>query len=706
MCSALACFAAAAAELPANSGGEVNAAAASTAGTDLAEVVVTAQRRSERAQDVPISVAAFSGQQLEVQQITTSSDLTQVSPGLLIGESNALITPFIRGVGASTNILGEVGSVPFYVDGVYMPLATGAIYDLGNVESVEVLKGPQGTLFGKNALGGALNISTQAPKFTPGGSAEVSYGNLNNAGARAYVTGPITDSIAASFAANYSREDGYINDLIRGETIGGSWRYSARGAVLLKPTDQLSIRVNGDFMETSEPAAVALAPHNGYLGLAPGDPYPIGQRDYIADVRPILTTRQIGGSVRIDYNLAFADLVSLTAYRKYTYFSIISADGTPVRYVDINNTQPGHALSEEVQLLSRGDGPLSWIVGGYYSDEKDQYHPLIINDATRIEANLTSHTYAAYANATYKLGNFELTAGLRVNRDTKEYDASLDGLVLVPNAHHAWTSRTPRAVLAYHPSSDLLAYVSYTSGFKSGAFNYSAFATTPINPELVDAYELGLKYSPTRTLTIDAALYYYNRYDIQVESQSPTTGLQLLENAASGKSKGFDANVRLAPIDPLSLRLGVAYLDGKYSSFPDAAIYVPASPAVPNRLGNAAVSASAAGIPFEHSPKWTGTFEASYKVALPDGGSVVPAVNVYTTSSYLFTASERLKQGGYSLVNAEIAWNLPGDNYKLSVWGKNLGDTTYLRSYFSNSITDAGVYSEPRTYGVAFKARF
>jgi iron complex outermembrane receptor protein len=690
--------------------GESRVGSDATSENQINEIVVTAQKRSERLQDVPISVSAFSEAQLSSRGITTSSDLTQVTPGLFVGESNSLVTPFIRGVGASTNILGEVGSVPFYIDGVYMPMAQAGIYDLANIESVEVLKGPQGTLFGRNAAGGAISITTRAPQFTSSGSAEVSYGNFNAVTARGFVTGPLTDRIAGSFAVNYSRSDSYINDLFRGGKLDGSERVTVRGDLLIKPSDELSVLLKADYMRSSDPTPEALQPINGYLGLTRTAQYPIGPYDYIGELKPIQKAPQSGGSIRVSYSFPGADLISLTAYRKYDVFSQISADGTPIRYVDIDNNQSGNALSEELQLVSRGSGPLSWILGAYYSNEKDYYDPLVINDATQISANLTSHTYAAFVNGTYKLDDFELTAGLRYNEDKKSYDATLNGFTVVPDASHSWKSVTPRAVVAYHPNTDLLAYVSFTSGFKSGAYNYSAFATTPIDPETVDAYEVGLKYSPNRLVAIDTAVYYYKRNNIQVESQSPTTGLQLLENAASGTSKGADIDLTLRPIDALSLRVGLSYLDGTYSSFPAASVYVPypppPPPALPNSLGNNAVSANVTGAPFEHSPKWTGTVAASYKFSLPDDASIVPSINAFRVSSYVFTAGERLKQDPYTLLNAEITWHLPGDRVELSAWGKNLSNAVYLRSYFANSITDAGVYAEPRTYGILARVNF
>lgn len=684
-------------------------------GATTGDIIVTAQRRSERLQDVPISIAAFTGDQISERGVTTSKEIGQLTTGIVIATDDSAVVPFIRGIGSNTAILGEVGSVATYLDGVYLPEATGGIYELANLESIEVLKGPQGTLFGRNTSGGAINIRTKAPSFTTTGSFEASYGRFNAVNLRGFLSGPLSDTVAVSLASNYSSQDGYINDLVRGGKIDGAKRFAIRGAVLFRPTDRLDITLAGDYLHNDDPTGAAVSAVNGYLGQTATSIVPFGPRDYIGSIKPAQDVVQAGGSLKAVYDLGFATLMSLSAYRYNRVNSAIEVDRTPAALIDLTDHRPAHVFSQELQLSSVGDGPFTWLFGGYYSDSDAAYGPVTLigslaGGRTAIYNKAKSTIYAVFANGTYKIGDFEITGGLRYNKDVKSYIGSVNGFPIVTEgmARRTWNSVTPRAVLSYHPSRDLLLYASYTAGFKSGAFNTTAFALTPIDPEKVDAYEIGLKISPFPGVTVNSALFWYERKNEQVQAQDPITGLQNLENAARSRSKGAEIEITARPLPGLSLQAGVSYLDARYLSFPEAIVYTPrpVGPGmIPGSLGNSATSTDISGERTERSPEWTATFAGSYKIELANGGSIVPSGNIYYSSSYIFGAGGRLRQPAYALVNAEVAWNLP-NGLTVAAWAKNLTDKTYYINYKSNAFSDSGTSNEPRTYGVRASYRF
>lgn len=683
--------------------------------TGSGDIIVTAQRRSERLQDVPISIAAFSGDQIAERGIATSKEIGQLTTGIVIATDDSAVVPFIRGIGSNTAILGEVGSVATYLDGVYLPETTGAVYELANIESIEVLKGPQGTLFGRNTSGGAINIRTKAPSFTTTGSFEASYGRFDALNLRGFLSGPVSDKIAVSVASNYSRQDGYINDLVRGGKIDGAKRFAIRGAILFQPTDRLDITVSGDYLRNDDPTGAAVSALNGYFGQTAASIAPRGPRDYIGSIKPAQDVLQAGGSLKAVYDVGFGNLTALTAYRYTRINSAIEVDRTPEQLIDLTDHRLVHVFSQELQLSSNNDGPFTWLIGGYYSDSDAAYSPVTLigslaGGTTAIYNKAKSTIYAGFVNGTYKFGDFEVTGGLRYNKDVKSYVGSVNGFPIVTPGmvRETWNSLTPRVVLSYHPNRDLLLYASYTAGFKSGAYNTTAFALVPIDPEKVKAYEVGLKISPTPGVTVNSALFWYDRTNEQVQAQDPVSGLQNLENAAKSRSKGAEIEITARPLPGLSLQAGASYLDARYLSFPEAIVYTPTPVGpgmIPGSLGNTATSTDISGERTERSPKWNFTLAGSYKIELANGGSIVPSGNIYRTSSYVFGAGGRLRQPGFTLINAELAWNLP-NGVTLAAWGRNLTNKTYYINFKSNAFSDSGTANEPRTYGVRASYRF
>ncbi|WP_447931408.1 TonB-dependent receptor [Sphingopyxis fribergensis] len=345
------------------------------------DIIVTASKRSQTLQDTPVAVSVTSAAQLEEAQIRDLIDLQSSVPSLRVSQlqSSANTNFIIRGFGNGANNAGIEPSVGVFIDGVYRSRSAAQIGDLPNVERIEVLRGPQSTLFGKNASAGVISIVTQKPQFEFGGSAEVTYGNYDAITVKGDVTGPISDTIAFSIGGNYNRRDGYAQDLKLGTDVNDRNRWGVRGQLLFEPTDALSIRLIGDYDKIDENCCIAgnviAGPTVAITNALAGGPSVDANNPFSYDVyNNFLSSNKIknyGGSAQIDYDLGNMALTSITAYRQVRADTNQDSDftgadliGEKSDYVDIDT------FTQEVRLTSDFDGPINFLIGGYYFNEK------------------------------------------------------------------------------------------------------------------------------------------------------------------------------------------------------------------------------------------------------------------------------------------------------------------------------------------------
>ncbi|WP_324070455.1 TonB-dependent receptor [Sphingopyxis sp.] len=345
------------------------------------DIIVTASKRSQTLQDTPVAVSVTSAAQLEEAQIRDLIDLQSSVPSLRVSQlqSSANTNFIIRGFGNGANNAGIEPSVGVFIDGVYRSRSAAQIGDLPNVERIEVLRGPQSTLFGKNASAGVISIVTQKPQYEFGGSAEVTYGNYDAITVKGDVTGPISDTIAFSIGGSYNRRDGYAQDLKLDTDVNDRNRWGVRGQLLFEPTDALSIRLIGDYDKIDENCCIAgnviAGPTVAITNALAGGPSVDANDPFSYDVyNNFLSSNKIknyGGSAQIDYDLGNMALTSITAYRQVRADTNQDSDftgadliGEKSDYVDIDT------FTQEVRLTSDFDGPLNFLIGGYYFNEK------------------------------------------------------------------------------------------------------------------------------------------------------------------------------------------------------------------------------------------------------------------------------------------------------------------------------------------------
>lgn len=710
----------------------------------LAEVIVTAQKRYENLQDVPIAVSTLSADQLTTSGIQSTTELGEVTPGLTAVNQNGSILPHIRGVGTTFIGAGIENSVALYVDGVYIAAQDASLLTLNNIAQIEVLKGPQGTLYGRNATGGLINIATKDPQATFSADASLGYGNYQTALGQLYVTGPVVrDLLAADLAVSATTQgEGYGTNLFNGQDVyRTNHDIAVRSKWLFTPDDATTVRLTGDYANTTGtqysahqvvPGTTILFGPGTKLGPPAGPAIPTYDID--ANFQPHNTFKGGGVSLRVDQDMDFARFTSISAYRSSRQYLAFDADATPTTLQHLEVDLEDRQLTQELQLTSTQSGPLRWVAGAFYlhsdSDENPsstQFGGPLLRPPFSLPADTTTYSGtktssgSIYGQSTLAVTDADhLTLGLRYTDEPRSLYATQvaelpNGSTVYPLApvhtspfvapppltqSRRFSATTWRFALDHRFSDAVLAYVSYNRGFKSGGFNATDPTQAPYEPEKLDAFEVGLKTDLwERRLRLDTSAYYYRYKDIQVSNF--VAGSIVLYNGAAAVVYGMDLDLKALITPNLTLTAGVAYTHDRYTDFPNAQFYLPN----PVLGGNTILTQSADGNRLPITPDATFNLIADYRHPLPAGSLGVNVTYLYSTR-YVFTPDNILYQPSYSLVNATLSWTAPGEHFVVSLWGKNLGNKVVADGLISSTIGSLATYQPPRTYGFRMEAKF
>lgn len=758
----------------------------------LQDIVVTAQKRSQNVQDTPISVTAIGGAKLQSAGITEVQELNRIDPSLQIGKATGVVTTFIRGIGNPVTTAGNEASVPIYIDDVYFIRAAFPFFDLASIDRVEVLKGPQGTLFGRNASGGVISIYTRDPD-TDKAALEVhmGYGNYETMDGKLYVNLPLSSRLAANFSLSYHNQDegwGRNKKLVSrlnpslGYQPGGDdyWKghsVSMRGKILWEPTDTTTIKLVGYYQASHSQIGIYSRPfpstaggspdaaHNGFP--APLDAPtpsqalpPLGFYDVSLDQEQFDDSNGGGGSVRIDQELGFADLVSITAYRKADelYYSAGNySDYNWLRY-DLNVIDK--QFSQELQLKSKSSSKVVWILGGYYLNSDGGFNPTTIRgpgpnlaglQAINIYGQQKVKSYAAFGQLTYPITDTtNITGGLRYNHDEvagngrtdlvflpgvagpgavtvtdQKFDANnacsnlvanlfSGGLAPItgtcnapnPNFRKKINKLTYKASIDQKLSEDAMVYASYSRGYKAGTFNTLPLDSPALQPEIVDAYEIGVKSEFfDRRVRLNAALFWNDIGNPQVQAQR--NGLVFLTNAGSARTRGGEFDMSFAATSDLTLRIAGSYLDAKFRSFADVdgngTVDCPTyqySTVAPGNLDQSTTSCNGNRMPY--TSKWKFSGGANYAHDIGDAGKLALDINANWASSFPWDADNVIKEPSHFLLDGSIAFTPASlEHLTLRFWMKNITKEKYNINYYAQASGSA--YSTapgaPRTFG-------
>jgi len=697
----------------------------------IEEVVVTALKTGAvNIQDTPATITAFSGEALKNSHATDVTQLSQLLTNARIDYFGASMTAFIRGVGSdNTRILGDQ-NVGFYVDGVYIEKGIGATTSFVDVERVEVLKGPQGTLYGRNTTGGAVNIITRAPSADPEFQAALEVGDHAKVRGDVAIGGPIVGTtLLGRLSVAYSRHDGYVKNET-GPDLFDEEFFAARGGLLFQPTDRFDVRLSADYRKSSDNGAAfkltlprgviaQRAAAEGVTGAAliPGDFWRVRTNS------PTKTREEdFGASLTAKYDLTDSiSLTSVTAYRTVDQFTANDYDGTQIDLISAEAPINIRQLSQELQLNGEW-GRAKWILGGFYYDMRDKSGPpshfqsrvnnLFPGLVGTTFYDLKTEAVSVFGDVSFALTDqLKISAGARYSHEEKDLFYRtlnvINGAVFSDTTvtnRHSWGSPTYRAVVEYKPADNILLYASATEGFKAGTLN----PTNPIlplpslvSPENVWAYELGAKTDwYDGRLRLNAALFHYDYKDLQV--QTLVSGVSTTTNAAGAEIDGVEIELAARPTEPLTITAAMGYLDaryGRYDAVDEAANVAPAD-------GNMMIGA----------PKWSFTLAGDYKVEWGDRGAVTLHADLGYKSRYYFTALEDplASQPAQTIVNALVRFESADGRWGVEAFGRNLTEEevysriiffTRLGPPFGPPLTSAdkspvGQIGLPRTFGV------
>ena len=694
-----------------------NTSAASTTpgSTSLSEVVVTANRRSENLQNVPITVSAVSGAGLVNAGVSSILDLKSVVPGANVVNSNGFINAHLRGVGSSNPGPSIESPVAVYVDGVYYSSTLGVDLDLVDVQQLEVLKGPQGTLFGRNATGGLIQVTTKDPTQVPTLDVEGSYGNYNIGKADLYMAGGLMNNLAGSLSATASHQgDGYGQDFYTGkDTYKTDIDLQLRSKLLWTPLQGTKLTTIFDYSQVRNDATFRLEP-----GSVPGGPTgpAYGGNVYDNDNNtPAQRFVKTGGaSVKLDQDTPFFHLSDIVAYRQ-TYANInFDLDSTATPFGEILGTTGEREFTQELQLQSLRSSFITWTAGAYYFRDIGRADPFEAEQPAGAPINAVGlgkqsvESAAGYGQASAEiLPETHLTLGGRYTYESHTFTGGetvvIPGVASEPvateNEQKNFYRPTWRAALDHRFSPELLAYVSVNTGYKSGGFDPLSPTTPAFLSEVLTAYEAGFKTNLLgNRVTVNGSAFYYDYKNIQV--QEFVNGGTVIANGSGAHIKGGDLDFAAKVTADLSVHGGLEYLDDHFTSFPNAPISTPPGN-VPLTVG------SAAGNELPLAPDAVVDLGAEYQVHDVLGGdATLSAAYVYNTG-YYFEPDNVMRQPDYSDLNASIRWKSSDRHYSVQLFANNLTNATV--GIFGTTETFGShqeQYAAPRLYGVTVGYHF
>jgi iron complex outermembrane receptor protein len=688
---------------------------------ELDEVIVTAQRRSERLQDVPLAITVETPKQLEAAGVTNMRDLTVLVPGLISSGVGANIAPTIRGVNSQQTDPGNDSNVAIYVDGVYQASQIGNAMDFPDISRIEVLKGPQGTLFGRNAAGGAIRVFTREPDLSEvTGLVDVGFGNYQDEIAKGFLSVPlIQDKLAASISGSFENSDGWDHDIVAGTTSPGVQGRSVRVKLLGKPIDALSLEVFGSYAFKSDGNAVAYVPLNGNTVArnVPGAVFGGGPYQYALNQAPTSDSTVYTAGFRAVYSADFGDFSSLSTYNQTAAFYYTDGDGSNSNIVAYPISDNLRELSQELVFTSKKLGDFQFTVGANYYKDNARYNPLISEGSAYGGLILYGYmeqdtrAYAGFGQLTYTpTDRITLDVGARESDERRVasgnyYLAAAHPADLPPIGEVSYRSFTPRISVRYRLSeADDNIYYTYSQGFKSGGFDISALQTTPFKPEKLISNEVGFKSSPSRMLSANVAVFHYSYEDQQV--MTIVDGSNITSNAASSHIYGADADIIARVTNDFTVTAGVSALSAKYASFPGAVIVTPVllPDGAPCRCGNTTeTGVNLTGTPVPFSPKFTYSISPDYKLQLAPG---LLDMSAYLYSSGTYNYDQRVQQDAYITLAVRASFQPAGSKWNYYVWGKNLTDRKYFYTTFISNFGDMVTWAQPLSFGAGVRYAF
>jgi len=729
----------------------VEPARAAEAEQSLDVVFVSGQRRREDVQDVPIAIKSLSGAELSARQVRTLEDLNGLIPGFVTTNtvSYGAAPLSIRGVGGANgggNFFNDE-PVAVYIDGVYVSRLSVSTADLIDIDSIEVLRGPQGTLYGRNSTAGAVLISTRRPTDETEGALRVGGSSIGDYRVSGFLSGALSDALSARASFGYSNRDGYGRNIVNGEKAGGGEDASARLSLRYRPRDSIRIDLIGDYQNRKANPALLAVTSVGQNGTAS----PFALR---ADFQDVLKARQFefddvnstasdtwSLTTHADIDLGFATLNLISGWRNWSLDGEQDSDSTGLQLFTNRGAIRARQVSQEIRLSSSGDRALTWLVGGLFLYDKTDVEFAIQNfqglsglgtDAL-FNAAQKNTAYAVFADATYDLTDrIALTAGVRYSQETKDF--SNDLLISILNGGTAppsflggatfaagdifsdppvFSDRTsfndvsPRAVVEFKPDDNTLLYASYSQGFKSGGFN--SFGLTPaFDSENIHAYEIGVKSElADRRIRLNASFFMYDYTNLQIRLPVPTGGVDI-RNVAASKIKGFEIEGTASPFAGFTVAGSLALLDAEITQGMIPAI---ASDTPPFPIGAPLplITENVSGNRLTRAPEFQAFATAEYE---REFGSLTASLSAtYRRQSSVFFLETNqntptFRNRGWQEIDLSATISKQDSHWELALYAQNLTDNRHITAVTAlGGFPNASIIA-PRRWGVEGTLRF
>jgi iron complex outermembrane recepter protein len=692
----------------------------------LQEVTVTAERRSESAVKTPVSLTVVSPEQLQGAGVTDTLQLPLVTPGLKFSAVGGTVSPFLRGVGTYATSAGNDPNIATYIDGIYQPQQSALAFDLPDVQQIQILKGPQGTLFGRNAMGGAVLVTTQQPSFSPSANASISYGNFNSVSLAAFGTGPLIDNkLAGSLSAYWNKNDGYNTNIVTGTDAGKLNSYGVRGKLRFTPTDDLTIGLVAytSYREDSSLNFGSIANGNSTAKLIPGAIFATRPYDAATDDPVESYSKGYGVALNADYDFWLGDVSSTLSYSHARNQITLDADYSTAPLLYFTANYPDDNIAWENIFKSKAEQRLRWLLGTFVYYDRAGYDPGIAGSVYNNPANFESRSiqqdnaYAIFGSVDYDITSaLTFTAGVRYGYELRRFDGA-PGSIAAPPAdsdlvrlgQKAWNSVTPRATLRYALDSKSNIYATFAEGFHSGVFDGFGLDPIPVNPEKLKAYEVGYKTDQGRW-SLNVAGFYQRELDQQATAYA-FNGLiyaSILVNAGTADMYGADADFRFQINDLFNVQGAAEYLHAHYVKFANAILNVPnpVCPAGTYPCGNITeAGVNIAGYQLQQAPDVTANITGNYAQDFPFG-RVTASLTASYSAKYFLELGDRVYQPSYVELNGQIGLRPAHLPLTISIWGRNLTDRQVIESSYVSNFGDPATYAPPRMYGVRLDYAF
>ena len=709
---------------------------------DEEEIIVTAQKRATNLQETAAAISVADGEDLREQQVTSIEGLAQTLPSVNFGQTTGNARIAIRGIGFDNTTVGNEGRVAYHVDGVYVARPAATLAGFYDIERVEVLRGPQGALYGRNATGGAINVISRAPGDRMNGYFDATYGNYDLKKLEGAFGGPVSDILSARFSFQAIDRDGYGKNLTNGRDVDDQSTIAVRGQLRFEPSDTFDLTLSADYFHQDDHAysfhylgrgsltdlsSTPPLPGQQLTGIRAGGVVPANFRDSTSDSGPDNRRTFWGLAANARFDMGWAELFSVTGYRGSKFQVLSDLDVTSARLTVYDQFEDADQFSQELRLAgeySRGD----WMIGGYYFDEslfggtRIPLDPVVLSRAPTLPplsflrqgyygvGQLDTKAYALFGSARFELTDqFAVRLGVRYSDETKNIDEVLKFDFATPfppfvpqfpptppgvrrQLETSSSSFTPSATIEYKANDDLFLYATYAKGFKSGGFNLGVIQP-PFAPEKITDYEAGIRADWLNgRLRTNISAFYYDYTNLQVTKIAGT--VVTIENAANAVVRGIEAEIVVRPISRLRLDAAISLLDSEYRNYSTTD---PARPA----LGVIEIS----GNDLSQAPNYTINVNASYTLPTDVGDFTLRGEGRWVDRVYFTQFNlDHVSQPAYSLFNAFLSWQSGTSGLRATAFIRNIGNEDIVSAGFiGSSLVGSpllGSFEPPRTYGL------